>query len=656
MSAAAKLVSYGEPATFLQQAPDQFTHPLQHQRWTVLKGLEAFSKAYKIFPEKVLKLTGDYAGIEADTVAFGPREWREHYNVAVGEDQLPEEALKWWLSPDAMTPVDEQGHPVFNYETHHGFFYVPARYTTIPAVPSGLSGLFSRLLRSPEKAEEHPLDLDNFVQLAQEPEKGHPCQFTEDPSLQSGAHRRLQAIHPCWAAVRKELLFRNQPEERLRVMLNGTGYENLPDVRILGILTGAYFTKTGERLLRNLDYSSQSYTEQRATFYGENGSVRVHNVAVSQFRNLNGLNFGFINRWGGQDQYLGTAGVRTFSVVRPIKSLEQASPAKASAVPSLQERANAVRTNCPVRLPTRVALLVAKYAMERFEGTTFGTQLWMDHYNAIPVTLPPLDALRKRVRELAGPVPAIDVMPAEACANFLAEVGEKVWEQEYPLPPEELFECLNTPVRPEDPQVAGLTCAVTFIPEYIRQNGKIISVTSKVIGSLLHKNNPSPAHSVHPKLNERFFQGSATAGPLSLDDVGKTEPSCYFVMELGLAPGTRYKGFHELMAQIGSQGDQGWKLPEFRNFLATVFSWHDRTKQFLFGQEPKTYAYCQNKSQEGEGVCLAFGDFGVDGLNFQMHSSHFGNQTSGAVGSRKFQALPAPASAESQMKKQDGRV
>lgn len=194
---------------------------------------------YVPFSAGVAQLVVNYA---ASCVVFGPQDWHEYYGFDVQEEQLSEEAFRWWLSLDAVTPFDLEGNPIFNYETHHGFYYLPANG------PGGVS-----------------LDLKKFDRLAQKPKKGLASRF-KFTTLALRQNRNIKAVTSCWAAVRKEILFRNESAEDQRALMaklntekeNKRGalsvrlktlYEVFPSLRDLSIIARVHFSKTGERLL-----------------------------------------------------------------------------------------------------------------------------------------------------------------------------------------------------------------------------------------------------------------------------------------------------------------------------------------------------------------------------------------------------------------------
>lgn len=279
MSASA--ISSASSQVSFRRGPDQNKQPLQYERWKIVSVLCEFnSLTYVPFPEGVAKLVVDYV---AKSVVFGPQDWREYFALDVGEEQLPEEALQWWSSLDAVTPFDGEGNPIFNYETHHGFYYIPAK--------------------GPGRV---PLDLETFDQLAQQPKLGNASRFR----LQVEDLRQnltVQVVESCWIAMRKNVLFREktaaqqkalmdelnaETESQMQAMrkrengydnLTGTRYENFPDLRHLCILVRAHFAKTGERLLGNETGVEGQMTYSRTNDAGTIGE-RIFQIAVGYHR------------------------------------------------------------------------------------------------------------------------------------------------------------------------------------------------------------------------------------------------------------------------------------------------------------------------------------------------------------------------------------
>lgn len=316
-------------------------------------------------------------------------------------------------------------------------------------------------------------------------------------------------------------------------------------------------------------------------------------------------------------------------------------------VPPLSEVNSEVRT-CLGRcignssFPDSLVGIIAKYAMERFDEGMFGPEQWKTFYGAIPITLPCIDSLRDRAKliiQSTGKVPEklLEEMSPDECANFVQELGK----EENPQPSDDLYECLNTCVRPNDTRVAGLMCAVTYIPEYVRKGNKVIAVTSR---TLALEFGPNPIRGQAAELNDR---NPALNEKLKREDADGTQPSCYFVMEADVDPDTIDKKPSILIAQ---RQDQAWKLPEPRNFMATVFSRRVSIGQFLYGQQVVyvqqpcaaiyTYSYIYTEKRSRGGHFLSLGGFNSHGLHLR-DSIDFSCASAGAGGSRKFSPLEA---------------
>lgn len=274
-----------------------------------------------------------------------------------------------------------------------------------------------------------------------------------------------------------------------------------------------------------------------------------------------------------------------------------------------------------------VVKLIAKYAMERFEDEIFGTDQWNAFYGVIPVSLPSLLELRGLVKQHVKSTSKklekdLEKMSPEECANFLGIEGI----EEHPVPSEKMYECLNTRVRPNDKRVAGVMCAVTFIPEYVRtKEGRVVAVTSRILALSL---GPNPAKGQAVKLADPHHVFITV---LTEEDADQTQPSCYFVMEKDVDPATRGKKPSDLIAQSKAQV---WKLPEPRNFKATVLSRCVANGQFLYS--PWTHTYSQKRSKDGS--YLGLGGFG-EVSRFVHIGGDYGDQAIGASGSRKFRPV-----------------
>lgn len=282
-------------------------------------------------------------------------------------------------------------------------------------------------------------------------------------------------------------------------------------------------------------------------------------------------------------------------------------------------------------LPHGAVALIAGYAVERFDDLIFGPEHWKTYYGAVPVTLPSIEILRDRALQVVRatgketPRPIKEMSVAE-CANFIGELGQ----EERPKPPDSLFTCLNTPVHPQDKLVAGFTCAVTYIPQFVRQNGRVLAVTSRTLALELGQNLKRESA---PKLAEPEFVLNRR---LTEEDANATEASCYFVMELEPSPNTKGKKPSELIAEMIQQGKREWQQPEARNFIATVFSRCAWKGQFLYGREPWAFAYVKGKSLND--FFLAIGGFAASGL-FIYDTPGKGHAHYGAAFAQKFQPL-----------------
>lgn len=256
----------------------------QNSRWQhlILKELDVMNAG--AFPG-VAQIVVEYI---KNGVVFGPADWREYYGANVGNEELTAEAFQWWNSLDAITPFDPAGQPVYNSDTHYGFYYIPARYRPNPDMG------------------EVPLHLQEFEYLAQQPKKGNPSRLNDKARKEAfEQNEKVQASAACWAAMRKgDVFFRGQtaPQQRdsLKALnrkteeqmlklsaqfgtrfgaLSGTRYANFPDLRVLCILVRAHLTKTGERLLGDDTGAEKritfSHTEQRMSYFIWSAHVEV---------------------------------------------------------------------------------------------------------------------------------------------------------------------------------------------------------------------------------------------------------------------------------------------------------------------------------------------------------------------------------------------
>lgn len=287
-----------------------------------------------------------------------------------------------------------------------------------------------------------------------------------------------------------------------------------------------------------------------------------------------------------------------------------------SRVPSLEERTIAVGNCLGGILPRGIVSFIAQFAAERFDHEIFGPQLWRNCWGAIPVTLPPIDELRSRVNGVATstgkqPRNQVEMMTAVECANFLGLPGE----EEHPELSEEMHLFLNRRARPEDRLLSAFTCAVTYIPQYVRKGNKILAVNANTIALVLGQN-PLVALSRTAQLTHSSL--ASYNGKLSRKYSCETEPSCYFMMR----------------QEIDARLDEGWEIPEPRNFIATVFARYVWIGQYLFSN---THTLTLGMGPEDDNP-FAGGGFGPSGLTFD-HARTLQAQVGqrmGVAGSRKF--------------------
>lgn len=247
------------------------------------------------------------------------------------------------------------------------------------------------------------------------------------------------------------------------------------------------------------------------------------------------------------------------------------------------------------QFPPDVATLIADLAMQRFESIIFGPEQWKTHWGATPVTA-------------SG-------------------------EEEHPALPIELYRCLNNQVRPgEREKLAGLTCAVTYIPEYVRKDDKVMAVTSRTLAVDLAPKpllgHPAGVFELRDKLKHVFNEKEADG----------TEPSGYFVMQLDIEPATQGKKGSEA-TQFVTQG--GWTAPEIRNCLATVFSRRAWKGDLLYGTTMMS-TFCKRAGKDFL-LCGAFLDCGPPHGALIIILDVPGDRpllkVEGASASRKFQPL-----------------
>lgn len=223
-------------------------HPLQYQKFVKLRELRAHLPL-----ESAAQRVVEYA---QDAVVFGPVDYRTHYGLDVQEIALSEKAIEWFNSPDAMTPSDKQGHPIYNYETHFGFYFIPSTYKD-------------------EKGEVRPFTLEKFLSVIQNPKVGPSSQlaYREDfshPNLKDIQQMmKMQPNKSHWIALRTNLLFENKDNKKeLMQKLNtdtGTCYELVPDARELIMILRNHYVKTYHRILLGSCSWRHFYTDVRYT-------------------------------------------------------------------------------------------------------------------------------------------------------------------------------------------------------------------------------------------------------------------------------------------------------------------------------------------------------------------------------------------------------
>lgn len=278
-----------------------------------------------------------------------------------------------------------------------------------------------------------------------------------------------------------------------------------------------------------------------------------------------------------------------------------------------------------LNIPHKAVTSVVDYMSQHFEGAIFGPWHWKTFWDATPVTLPSIEMLRKRVADSGKQLPkSVDQMSAEECANFVGEQGT----EDKPEIPEALQKCLSAPVRTGQ-QPAGMTCAVTYIPQYVRKEGKVLAVTARTFAVELAPNpkQGSPAEIYDVKSHLQL---------LTKEDADGTEVPCYFVMELAPDPTTKGMRVSPATDQILNQGDKGWRLPDARNFMAAVFSrvvWRGE----ILCQDIYTH---MNSRAYNLNQFLAFGGhrgYRYPEVTCRIASFREDNPRYAAVGSRKFQ-------------------
>lgn len=304
-----------------------------------------------------------------------------------------------------------------------------------------------------------------------------------------------------------------------------------------------------------------------------------------------------------------------------------AAPKKEGYVPFLPDELIAHLSSGEMRFTVPVSRLIVQYVNDYF----FGPEQWRSVWNAIPVTLPSIGELRKRVMQMGLELPRpLKQMNVEECANFVGELGQ----EEQPESTDELRQFLNRPLRPKEKR-AGFTCSVTYIPAYIRQGNRVMAVTSRTLAIELGPR-PTEGHYVARLMNAH----NALSRLLTRKDAYSTSRSCYFVMEQDCAPDTMRKHPVTAIAQIKKQKD-GKNVPEARNFLAAVFSRRAWQGEFQFGRRPWTYTLAKGRNPDGFFILL--GGFGRSGLQVR-YCGRIANDyadATGAAASKKF--LPKPA-------------
>lgn len=282
--------------------------------------------------------------------------------------------------------------------------------------------------------------------------------------------------------------------------------------------------------------------------------------------------------------------------------------------------------------PRGVAELIASYTND----ILFGVEHWRAFWNAIPVSLPSIHDLRARATHLVvdtgkNPPKPVEKMSAEECANFVGEQGK----EENPEPPLELRAQLNAPVRQGEAR-AAFTCGVMFIPEFVRRDGRILAVNCRNLGLKL---GPKP---VQGKAAWLYRPADSLNKTLKEKDVETTQASCFFVMELKMAPGTQDMAIDEAREQLSL----GWAAPDVRNCMAMIFSLYAWKGVCLFGDvmTQPSGTYVEETSRGGEPLIMGVQNEGlaIFTTDSNCNVSFSGN---GMVGSRKF---PVQVSAQAE--------
>lgn len=277
--------------------------------------------------------------------------------------------------------------------------------------------------------------------------------------------------------------------------------------------------------------------------------------------------------------------------------------------------------------PRQVALLVAAYTYD-----FFGCEQWRSVWGAIPVSLPSLEemrlrALRRVIDTGERPPKLVEEMSVEECANFTQERGT----EEHPEAPAELCALLNAPVRPGE-LPAALTCGIMFIPQYVRREGRILAVNPRNIALEIGPNPRNGYASVQLFTPEDRFNNL-----LKHEDTMATQPSCFFVMELRVAPDTRNREIDEARNRLGN----GWTEPEARNCMAMSFALRAWKGDCLFyeGNGPVpicSYTFLQERDRNGRPLLMGGG--GHVNITYSLCPA----SCDGMAGSKKFPVLSAP--------------
>lgn len=207
------------------------------------------------FPVTVSRLIAFFTG---NGVVFSPKDCRNEYHLVVEDEELPEEAYRWWNSLDALTPFDGYGNPIFNYMTHYGFYYIP---------PTSL-GDFDRLDRTRNELPVRSSESDAYRQVKNAQADAAYWVAPRIGYLKDGVHYSVQPqlianLNEASEAQMQQLSAQLGTEFGT---LSGARYENFPDARDLAFIARAHFIMTGEILLDRF-----CATEQRLKFQDDEG-------------------------------------------------------------------------------------------------------------------------------------------------------------------------------------------------------------------------------------------------------------------------------------------------------------------------------------------------------------------------------------------------